>query len=205
MAINVNRRSRGRPREFELDVAIQVGQDLFHEHGYENVSVATLTEAIGITAPSFYTAFGSKGAFFLDALRRYSATVVPLDRFLIPGNPPGTALGDMLIAAARAYAAHPRRRGCFILEHAKAGKNEWGIAATQIAGENRDRVLVFLKANEIPAPARVLDYVALTMLGLSAAAREGWDEERLIAVAKNAAAGLDSLMWRDHVSPEVSA
>lgn len=204
MSVNVNKRSRGRPREFELEVAIQVGQDLFHEHGYENVSVAALTEAIGITAPSFYTAFGSKGAFFLDALKRYSATVVPLDRFLIPGKLPATALGEMLIAAARAYAAHPQRRGCFILEHAKAGTTEWGIAAAQIAGENRDKVLAFLKASDIPAPAQVLDYVAVTMLGLSAAAREGWEKERLIAVAENSAAGLDHVIWRDHVSPEAS-
>ncbi|MFQ6573705.1 TetR/AcrR family transcriptional regulator [Pseudomonas sp. UM16] len=185
-------------------MAIQVGQDLFHEHGYENVSVATLTEAIGITAPSFYAAFGSKGAFFLDTLKRYSATVVPLDRFLIPSNSPKTALGEMLIAAARAYAAHPLRRGCFILEHAKCGTTEWAIAAIQIAGENRDKVLAFLTACDIPAPARVVDYVAVSMLGLSAAAREGWEEERLIAVAESSAAGLDKLMSRDQVSPEAS-
>ena len=205
MGVNVTKRSRGRPREFELEVAIQVGQHLFHEHGYENVSVSKLTEAIGITAPSFYTAFGSKGAFFLDALKRYSATVVPLDRFLIPGKSPKTAVGEMLIAAARAYAAHPRRRGCFILEHAKAGTTEWGIAATQIADENRDRVLAFLKSSAIPSPTQVLDYVAVIMLGLSAAAREGWEEERLITVAENSAAGLDQLMWRDRISPEASS
>ena len=191
MIVNVNKRSRGRPREFELETAIQIGQNMFHEHGYENVSVATLTQAIGITPPSFYTAFGSKGAFFKEALQRYSATVVPLDRFLIPGKSPLTALGDMLIAAARAYAAHPERRGCFILEHAKAGTTEWGIAASHIAADNRERVLLFLIASDIPEPTRVADYVALAMLGLSAAAREGWEEGRLISVAETAAAGLE--------------
>ncbi|OWK31997.1 TetR/AcrR family transcriptional regulator [Sphingomonas mucosissima] len=191
-----NKRARGRPRGFALDDAIEAGQHLFHEHGYENVSVAALTEAIGITPPSFYTAFGSKGAFFRDALQRYSTTVVPLDRFLIPGQSPRTALGDMLMAAARAYSAHPQRRGCLILEHAKAGATEWGIAATQIAGENRRRVQAFLEASDIPAPARVADYVATTMLGLSSAAREGWEEARLIAVAETALGGLDQLVQR---------
>lgn len=189
-------RARGRPRGFALDDAVEAGQHLFHEHGYENVSVAALTEAIGITPPSFYTAFGSKGAFFRDALQRYSTTVVPLDRFLIPGQSPRTALGDMLAAAARAYSAHPQRRGCLILEHAKAGATEWGIAATQIAGENRSRVQAFLEASDIPAPARVADYVATTMLGLSSAAREGWEEARLIAVAETASGGLDRLVQR---------
>jgi len=191
-----NKRARGRPRGFALDDAIEAGQHLFHEHGYENVSVAALTEAIGITPPSFYTAFGSKGAFFRDALQRYSTTVVPLDRFLIPGQSPRPALGDMLAAAARAYSAHPQRRGCLILEHAKAGATEWGIAATQIAGENRSRVQAFLEASDIPAPARVADYVATTMLGLSSAAREGWEEARLIAVAETASGGLDQLVQR---------
>lgn len=191
-----NKRARGRPRGFALDDAVETGQHLFHEHGYENVSVAALTEAIGITPPSFYTAFGSKGAFFRDALQRYSTTVVPLDRFLIPGQSPRTALGGMLAAAARAYSAHPQRRGCLILEHAKAGATEWGIAATQIAGENRSRVQAFLEASDIPAPARVADYVATTMLGLSSAAREGWEEARLIAVAETASGGLDQLVQR---------
>jgi len=181
------KRPRGRPRGFALDAAIEAGQHLFHEHGYENVSVATLTEAIGITPPSFYAAFSSKAAFFKDTLKLYSATVVPLDRFLVPGQPPLTAVGNMLKAAARAYAAHPQRRGCLILEHGKTGSTEWGIAAKQIARENRARVQVFLETSGIEAAAHVADYVAATMLGLSAAAREGWDEARLLAVAEAAA------------------
>lgn len=174
---------------------------MFHEHGYENVSVAVLTEAIGITPPSFYAAFGSKGAFFEDTLRLYSATVLPLDHFLIPGQSPRTALGDMLRATARAYAAHPQRRGCLILEHARTQATEWGIAATRIAGANRDRLRAFLETSNIPAPAHAADYVAVTMLGLSAAAWEGWDEARLLVVVEGAAAGLDQLFISDDSQP----
>ena len=190
MNVKENRRLRGRPRGFALDAAVEVGQHLFHEHGYENVSVAALTDAIGITPPSFYAAFGSKTAFFKDALRLYSTTVVPLDRFLVPGIAPMTALRNMLHAAAHAYAAHPQRRGCLILEHAKAGTTDWGIAAAQIAGENRERVRMFLRESDNEAPERTADYVATTMLGLSAAAREGWAEARLLAVAETAAEAL---------------
>ncbi|CAM3368852.1 hypothetical protein BZK31_21470 [Pseudomonas floridensis] len=203
MVIN-EKRTRGRPREFELEDAVQVGQHLFHERGYENVSVASLTEAIGITPPSFYAAFGSKGSFFNDALRHYSATVVPLDRFLVPGKSPQTALREMLTAAAHAYAAHPQRRGCFILEHAKAGATEWGIAAKQIAEENRARVMAFLQTSNVPAPDQIVDYVAAAMLGLSAAAREGWEEKRLIAVVEIAATGLEQLMRHGQVECESS-
>ncbi|MBD8658496.1 TetR/AcrR family transcriptional regulator [Oxalobacteraceae sp. CFBP 13730] len=194
MDSKVNKRPRGRPREFALDTAIEVGQHLFHEHGYENVSVATLTEAIGITPPSFYTAFGSKEAFFRMVLALYSATVIPLDRFLLPGRSPRIALSEMLLAAARAYATHPQRRGCLILEHAKAGITTWGSAATQIAAENRSKVVAFLQASNVAGPTAVADYLAVAMLGLSAAAREGWDEGRLLAVAENAAVGIDQFV-----------
>ncbi len=192
MAVNENKRLRGRPRAFALDAAVEVGQHLFHEHGYEKVSVAALTEAIGITPPSFYAAFGSKTAFFNDALQRYAATVVPLDRFLIAGNAPLPALADMLRAAAHAYAVHPQRRGCLILEHAKTVTTDWGIAAAQIAGENREKVQAFLTESGVETPGRIADYVATTMLGLSAAAREGWDEARLLAVAETAKIALDN-------------
>ncbi|MCT8002338.1 TetR/AcrR family transcriptional regulator [Sphingomonas sanguinis] len=197
MTIKENRRLRGRPRGFALDAAVEVGQHLFHQHGYENVSVAALTEAIGITPPSFYAAFGSKTAFFKDALNRYSATVVPLDRFLVPGNAPLTAIADMLCAAAHAYAEHPQRRGCLILEHAKTVTTDWGSAAAQIAGENREKVHAFLTESGIEAPGRIADTIATTMLGLSAAAREGWNEERLCAVAETAALILGRLDRKD--------
>ena len=187
MSIKENKPLRGRPRGFALDAAIETGKNLFHEHGYENVSVAALTEAIGITPPSFYAAFGSKTAFFTETLRLYSATVVPLDHYLTPGKSPLVALGDLLRAAARAYAAHPQRRGCLILEHAKAGTADWSIAAAQIATENRDKVRAFLVMAASDAPDRVADYIAASMLGLSAAAREGWGEARLLAVAETAA------------------
>jgi TetR/AcrR family transcriptional repressor for divergent bdcA len=190
MSINENRRQRGRPRGFALKAAIETGQNLFHEHGYENVSVAALTEAIGITPPSFYAAFGSKAAFFKETLRLYPATVVPLDLYLTPGAAPATALGDMLRAAARAYAAHPQRRGCLILEHAKVGIADWGVAAAQIAAENRDKVRAFLAEAHSDAADQVADYIAASMLGLSAAAREGWSEVRLIAIAETAAGAL---------------
>ncbi len=95
-------------------------------------------------------------------------------------------------------AVHPQRRGCLILEHAKAGTTDWGIAAAQIATENRERVRVFLEASNSEASERIAHYVATNMLGLSAAAREGWDEVRLLAVTETAAKALN------HCSPHFS-
>ncbi len=62
----------GRPRSFDRDDAIETAMHLFWRHGYEGASLAMLTEAIGIAAPSLYAAFGSKAGLYREALDRYS-------------------------------------------------------------------------------------------------------------------------------------
>jgi len=62
---------RGRPREFDADAALDTAVDLFRRHGYEATSVAALTEAMGITPPSLYAAFGNKRELFDRVIERY--------------------------------------------------------------------------------------------------------------------------------------
>ena len=44
---------------------------LFWERGYEATSIADLTQALGVTPPSIYTAFGDKKRLFLEAVALY--------------------------------------------------------------------------------------------------------------------------------------
>jgi AcrR family transcriptional regulator len=62
----------GRPREFDLDAALDGALSVFQRHGYEGSSVAELTEAMGINPPSLYAAFGNKEGLFRKALDRYA-------------------------------------------------------------------------------------------------------------------------------------
>lgn len=66
----------GRPRLFDRDEAIRQAMYLFWQHGYESTSLALLKANLGngITAPSFYAAFGSKEALFKEVIDCYSAT-----------------------------------------------------------------------------------------------------------------------------------
>jgi len=63
----------GRPRQFDRSLAVQQAMHLFWQNGYESTSLAQLKAAIGqgITAPSFYAAFGSKEALFRETVSCY--------------------------------------------------------------------------------------------------------------------------------------
>jgi AcrR family transcriptional regulator len=63
----------GRPREFDIDRALERAMELFWRQGYEGTSLADLTRELGLTRPSLYAAFESKEGLFLKALDLYEA------------------------------------------------------------------------------------------------------------------------------------
>ncbi len=64
---------KGRPREFCTDRALAAALGVFWSKGYNGASMAELTDAMGITKPSLYAAFGNKEALFHKALDLYEA------------------------------------------------------------------------------------------------------------------------------------
>jgi AcrR family transcriptional regulator len=62
---------RGRPLSFDRDAALEQAMNVFWERGFEAASITDLTQAMGITPPSLYTAFGDKERLFLEAIERY--------------------------------------------------------------------------------------------------------------------------------------
>src|ERR1700744_2600364 len=61
----------GRPRTFDLEKAVHAATMLFWDKGYDQTSLADLTEEMGITPPSFYFAFESKDGLFRKVLSHY--------------------------------------------------------------------------------------------------------------------------------------
>lgn len=60
-----------RPRQFDLDQALEKAMRLFWEKGYFDSSVDDLVVATGMNRHSLYALFGGKRELFLEALRRY--------------------------------------------------------------------------------------------------------------------------------------
>jgi AcrR family transcriptional regulator len=62
---------KGRPRAFDLHEALAAALNVFWQKGYEGTSLSDLTDAMSITRPSLYAAFGNKETLFRKALDLY--------------------------------------------------------------------------------------------------------------------------------------
>lgn len=107
----------GRPRTFDRDTAIVQAMHLFWEHGYESTSLSQLKAGIGggISAPSFYAAFGSKEALFGEVLERYLNTHGRVTESLFDSTLPARDAIELALrrsARMQCEVGHPR--GCMV-------------------------------------------------------------------------------------------
>lgn len=108
---------KGRPRTFDRDKAIENAMFLFWQHGYESTSLSQLKAAIGrgISAPSFYAAFGSKEALFKECVERYMSTFGKVTAYLWdPSLSPRDALEITLRKSAQMQCETGHPSGCMV-------------------------------------------------------------------------------------------
>lgn len=188
-------RTRGRPRGFDPDEAVVTAQRLFHERGYDAVSVADLTKALGINPPSFYAAFGSKAGLYARILDRYAETgAIPLLEILSADRPLAVSLAEVLEQAARSYAADPTATGCLVLEGTRCNDPEARDAACGFHGAAQDVIRRSIAERSPQDADRLADFVSTTMAGLSASARHGQSLDRLLATARLAGMALQQVL-----------
>lgn len=174
------KKTPGRPRHFEVDSVIPKAQALFHQYGYDDLSVADLTKAFGINPPSFYAAFGNKMGLYKRVLNRYSTEDgIPLHTLLTPEQSVAACLEALLNDAAQRYAAEPERAGCIVLEGTHCLDEEARNVAMQLHISAEEYIRDFI-ADFYPDDAQqITDYISTFLLGMSAKARQGYSLERL--------------------------
>jgi TetR/AcrR family transcriptional repressor for divergent bdcA len=178
-------RPRGRPRGFDPEEAVATAQQLFHARGYDAVSVADVTEALGINPPSFYAAFGSKAGLYARVLERYNAgNAVPLAILLRDDRPVSECLTAILEEAARYYAANPEAAGCLVLEGVRCNDREAREAARAYNLAAEDVIRNYLAARCPERAEQLTDFLSTTMSGLSAKARDGHGLDQLLSTAR---------------------
>src|SRR5260221_7254464 len=96
-------RGRGRPREFDMEAALDKAARVFRERGYHATSIADLTEAMELASGSVYKAFKDKRAVFLAAFDRAAAVRGEMLRRIISTAKPGRdRIRDALTFSAEA-------------------------------------------------------------------------------------------------------
>ena len=131
---------RGRPREFDVDAALDRAVEVFWRHGYEGTSLHDLTEAMGINRPSLYAAFGNKEALFRRAVARYAETDMAYAREAFEQPTAHAVIETFLRANVDALTRAGRPAGCLTIQGGlSCGTDNAHIAgflaASRLAGE----------------------------------------------------------------------
>lgn len=109
------KQERGRPREFDPDVAISAAAKVFWDHGYHSTSVEDLCEATGVLRGSLYGVFGDKHGMLLAALDSYGEQ--NLARLATSLNAPGPireVVRSALLYYTKIASELSGRHGCFV-------------------------------------------------------------------------------------------
>ncbi|MFO0804926.1 MAG: TetR/AcrR family transcriptional regulator [Gemmataceae bacterium] len=189
----------GRPREFDVNQALDRAMDVFWKRGYEAATLPELTAAMGINKPSLYAAFGSKEQLFRKAVERYvNGPAGYLSEAM--RQPSARAAVEAMLAGGIDVVTDPNRPGgCLIIqgalscsEDAECLKNE--MAALREAGMHllRKRLEAAKRDGELPSDTDCADlarYFMCVMHGMAVQAAGGATRKQLqsvVAVAMRA-------------------
>ena len=132
---------RGRPRSFDVEVAVERAMGVFWSRGYHATALPDLLRATKLSRGSLYAAFGDKHSLFLRALDRYIADALTrMDIELDPRSEPVGGLRAYLAGYVERTSGANGRRGCLLV-----------ATAMELAGQDADvsrRIASFFRATE---------------------------------------------------------
>lgn len=189
----------GRPREFDVDKALDAVMCVFWRKGYEGASYADLTAAAGVERPALYAAFGNKEALFRRALDRYHARHLDFIPEALALPTAREVARHILRRSLDLGTRYPDNAGCLVVNGALAASDEaepvrQALVEARAAGEARIRER-FERAQaegDLPAtasPAALAAFVMAVTHGMAVQAKAGFPRTMLEAVAEQALAG----------------
>lgn len=193
----IGRPPPGRPREFDVDEALDKALMAFWRRGFEGTSLTDLTDAMGISRPSLYAAFGNKEELYRRALDRY-AEMGPwsIQRSAL-AEPTVRAVVEALLRKAAISLTDPNHpAGCMAVSGAlscgeASDTIRQELCARQSAGE-RELLERFERAKaegDLRAdadPAALARYVSTLLQGMAVQASGGATRDELLGVAEMA-------------------
>jgi AcrR family transcriptional regulator len=193
MAGDDSKRSRGRPRAFDREQALDRAMEVFWRRGYEGASLAELTAAMGVTPPSLYSAFGSKEGLYREALRQYvTSQGAGAGRALAEEPTAFRAIERMLRESVRIFADPTSPAGCMISTATLrcAPENRSAAAAASemrqaMLASMRDVLAAAVAAGELPADVDaegLARFYGAVVQGMSVQAIDGAGTDALNAI-----------------------
>jgi AcrR family transcriptional regulator len=186
----------GRPRSFDVDLALDRALHVFWRKGYEGTSLSDLTKAMRINRPSLYAAFGNKEALFRKALDRYSkGPVAYFDKAL--EAPTARAVTERFLRGTIDLLTDPRTpQGCLIVQSAlacgdAADSIRKELASRRDAGEValRRRFQRAKREGDLPAnadPADLARYITTVVHGMAVKGAGSATRQQLLRVMQTA-------------------
>lgn len=179
-----------RPREFDETEVLDAALRCFWGRGYEATSIRDLTEAMGISTPSVYNAFGDKRQLYAEALEHYCRTRThPLLEGIEERHTGAGAIMAFYKEIIDRSVADRERRGCFLinsaLEVAPHDKMMAKVVATHldaVHGFLRRQLQAAHASGEIDLAADAsgsADHLLSVLLGLRVLARSRPERELL--------------------------
>lgn len=188
------KKSRGRPKTFDRDAALDKAMTLFWQHGYEATSLADLVEATGAKAPTLYAEFTNKEGLFRAVLDRYISRFAAQHdaQLLCEEKPLEQALRDYFTSVATCFTSKDTPAGCFMINTSAtlaASSNEIAQTIKSRHALQEKTLVRFLQQRqargEIPAHRDVMalaQFLSCILQGMSVSAREGACVEKLLQI-----------------------
>ena len=184
----------GRPREFDIEQALDRAVQLFWRNGYEGTSIADLTEALGITRASLYAAFGSKEALFRRVMDRYESRAGTYRQAAQRAASLEEAVRLLLKGPVELHGDRRNPQGCLGVQGALAVGPEaqairGDLSARRRGGETGilQRLQRAQDEGELPAdanPADLARYISALIYGMAVLSADGASRKELDAVAE---------------------
>jgi AcrR family transcriptional regulator len=185
-------KTRGRPRAFDREEALERAMQVFWRQGYEATSLADLTAAMGINPPSLYAAFGDKERLFLEAVDRYESCHrgSAADGSLFGEEPTARGAIEHLLRDAVDELVRPGQpHGCMLMTAAtncSAESIQSALAERRARSKSliRKRIAKGIAAGELPSgtdAGALAEFYTTVLAGMSMQARDGATRKSLEA------------------------
>ncbi|MGI2110031.1 TetR/AcrR family transcriptional regulator [Shewanella frigidimarina] len=190
----------GRPRGFDIDIALEQALNVFWRNGYEGTSLNELTEAMGIKKPSLYAAFGNKEQLFFKAIDLYENRPDSLFNIAFQHEHIADVIRGLLLGAAAQFTDCSHPQGCALINSTlSCSEASDSIKKTVLARKLKhkqqlaDRFEQAQRKGELQdgcEPVVLASLMTTLFQGLSMQASEGASVEELQQVAAMAAEGI---------------